>query len=43
MSDNTLDKNYQPNAIEQAIYETWEEKPPTIWQAIFARKVGQYV
>ena len=25
MSDNTLDKNYQPNAIEQAIYETWEK------------------
>ena len=25
MSDNTLDKNYQPNAIEQSIYETWEK------------------
>jgi valyl-tRNA synthetase len=25
MSDDTLDKNYQPNEIEQAIYETWEK------------------
>ena len=25
MSDNTLDKNYQPSEIEQAIYETWEQ------------------
>jgi valyl-tRNA synthetase len=24
MSDETLDKNYQPNEIEQTIYETWE-------------------
>jgi valyl-tRNA synthetase len=24
MSDETLDKNYQPKKIEQAIYETWE-------------------
>ena len=25
MSDNTLDKNYQPNDIEQAIYDNWEK------------------
>jgi len=25
MSDKTLDKNYQPDEIEQAIYKTWED------------------